>query len=42
MGAKDSAVNFVRKAPDHIQSEGRTWVQQIGRTWVQKIQQSIL
>jgi len=34
MGAKGSAVNFVMKAPDHIQTEGTTWVQ--------KIQQSIL
>jgi len=34
MGAKGSAVNFVMKAPYHILSEGRTWVQ--------KVQQSIL
>jgi len=29
MGAKDSAVNFVMKAPDYIHTEGRTWVQKI-------------
>ena len=34
MGAKSSAVDFVMKAPDHIPTEGRTWVQ--------KVQQSIL
>jgi len=34
MGAKDSAVNSVMEAPDHILPEGRTWVQ--------KVQQSIL
>jgi len=34
MGAKDSAVNFMMKAPDHILAEGRTWVQ--------KVQQHIL
>jgi len=34
MGAKDSVVDFVMKAPDHILPEGRTWVQ--------KVQQSIL
>jgi len=29
MGAKDSAVNLVMKAPDHILAESRTWVQMV-------------
>jgi hypothetical protein len=29
MGAKDSAVHFVIKAPDHILPEGRKWVQKV-------------
>ena len=29
VGAKDSAVHFVMKAPDHILPEGRTWVQKV-------------
>jgi len=29
MGAKDSAVDVVVKAPDHILPAGRTWVPQV-------------
>jgi len=33
MGAKGSAVDFVMKAPDHVQPEGRTWVQKV-QQWI--------
>jgi hypothetical protein len=33
MGAKDSAVDFVMKAADHILAEGRTWVQKV-QQWI--------
>jgi len=33
MCANDSAVDFVMKAPDHILSEGRTWVQKV-QQWI--------
>jgi hypothetical protein len=32
MGAKGSAVDFVMKAPDHIQAEGRMWVPKVQRS----------
>jgi len=33
MGAKDSAVDFVMKGPDHILPEGITWVQKV-QQWI--------
>jgi len=33
MGAQDSAVDFVMKAPDHILPEGRTCVQMV-QQWI--------
>jgi len=33
MGAKGSAAHFVMKTPDHIQTEGTTWVQKV-QQWI--------
>jgi len=33
MGAKGSAVVFMMKTPEHILTEGRTWVQKI-QQWI--------